>query len=137
MSRKDRPFAPTRRPVAPRAVERPHGWPLQPQHALANAFAGFIGKRIKADQHGADMVTLAGVLIDNPCNKLRAGAHERLPAGEDGPQPYSGSKYDHHSQPGQNGGPTPLNSPDIVLGKLSFRDEALALGESFAFLICE
>ena len=47
------------------------------------------------------------------------------------------AEHDHGSQYHQDREPTPLDSPDIVLGTLALCDEAFTLGQSFAFLICE
>jgi len=87
MSGEDRSFSPTRQPVTPSAVERIYGRHVLPQHALTNAFAGFVGQRIKADQHRTDVITLGRLLIDNPGDELRPGGHDVPPAVEHRPQP--------------------------------------------------
>ena len=83
------------------------------------------------------MITLAGLLIDNPRHELRPSGHEGLPAVEDRPQPYCRPKHNHDSQSRQDREPALLNPPDVVLSTLALCDKALALGESFPFLICE
>jgi hypothetical protein len=74
------------------------------------------------------MITLAGLLIDNPRDELRPGGHDLPPAVEDRPQPYPGPKRNHDSQPCQDREPRPLNTPDVVLGTLALRDKAFTLG---------
>ena len=79
------------------------------------------------------MITVAGLLIDNPGEELRTSGHQVTPAVEHGPQPCRCAKHNHDTQSHQDRGPTPLNSPDIVLGKLALGDEAFTLGKAFAF----
>ena len=100
MPDKDRPFAPTRQPFAPGAVERNYGGHFRSQHALTNAFTGFVRKSVEADQHGIHIITAAHLLIDNPRDKLRPGGHEVSPAVKDRTQPHSRPKYNRHSQSG-------------------------------------
>jgi hypothetical protein len=83
------------------------------------------------------MITLAGLLIDNPRDELRPGGHDVPPSVEDRPQPYSGPKHHRDGQSYQDREPTPLNSPDIVLGALALRDKAFTLGQSLLLLIGE
>jgi hypothetical protein len=71
---------------------------FRPQHALTNAFAVFVGKSIEADQHGTDMITLAGLLFDNPGDELRAGGHQVPPALKTGPQPCCRPKHNYDIQ---------------------------------------
>ena len=110
-----------------------------PKQALTNAFAGFVGKRIEADQHRTDMITLTGLLVDN-------SGEELCPVGRQFRHPSNTNHSPSTTaivRPAQDRGPSPLNSPDIVLGtfalagELALRDKAFTLGKALAFLICE